>query len=153
MASGGSGGAGGGGSGCFNGAGGGGGTSLTGSMTQYGDGYAQGFSNPGFGGGAGSYRAWNRSLAIGNDGTTSTGRGGDGGKYGGGGGGDSTSNNGGNGSQGGSGAVRIIWGTGRAFPSTNAYKFSFAEARDNPTQAATVSSTIHPYDTYTGGVS
>ena len=153
MASGGSGGAGGGGSGSFNGAGGGGGTSLTGSMTQYGDGYAQGFSNPGFGGGAGSYRAWNRSLAIGNDGTTSTGRGGDGGKYGGGGGGDSTSNNGGNGSQGGSGAVRIIWGTGRAFPSTNAYKFSFAEARDNPTQAATVSSTIHPYDTYTGGVS
>ena len=153
MASGGSGGAGGGGSGSFNGAGGGGGTSLTGTIAQYGDGYAQGFSNPGFGGGSGSYKYWNRSLAIGNDGTTSTGRGGDGGKYGGGGGGDSTSNNGGNGSQGGSGAVRIIWGTGRAFPSTNAYKFSFAEARDNPTQAATVSSTIHPYDTYSGGVS
>ena len=153
-ASAGSGGAGGGGGGSFNGAGGGGGTWLEGEGNA-GGGYP--FSNPGYGGYGGSRShvvfSKNSGDYQGNAGTTSTGRGGDGGKYGGGGGGDSTSNNGGNGSQGGSGAVRIIWGTGRAFPSTNAYKFSFAEARDNPTQAATVSSTIHPYDTYNGGVS
>jgi hypothetical protein len=46
---------------------------------------------------------------------------GPGGNYGGGGGGGTTNSGGYTGGDGGIGAVRIIWGTGRAFPSTSAF--------------------------------
>ena len=163
----GSGGAGGGGGGSYNGAGGGGGTWLEGEGNS-GGGYP--FSNPGDGGYGGSNShvrlSTNSGDFQGNPGTTSTGRGGDGGKYGGGGGGDSTSNNGGNGSQGGSGAVRIMWGSGRSFPSTNAenkrvvnYGYNsqsapnaYVSTPEDPQLRDPVNDpTFHPFD-YTGGV-
>lgn len=102
----GSGGAGGGGGGSDGGGGGGGGVGLLGEGTSGSAGgiYQSSYSNGGSGGANGTAT-----------GTPTSGNGFDGGAYGGGGGGVDSGTVGGSG---GVGAVRIIWGNGRAFPST-----------------------------------
>ena len=107
--SGGSGGGGGAGSTNDDGGGGGGGVGLLGEGSN---GSAGSSGSPGNGGGAGS------GGSNGSNGSSDDA--GSGGNYGGGGGGGggSTGTNG-NGAGGGAGAARIIWGTGRSYPSTN----------------------------------
>ena len=89
--------------------------------------YQQGKGGRGGSGGANGRSGWFHSDSTGNPGTT-TGTyysgdhwsgGGDGGDYGGGGAAEWDRNNKGSGA-GGSGAIRIIWGTGRSFPSNAA---------------------------------
>ena len=107
--SGGSGGGGGAGSTNDDGGGGGGGVGLLGEGSN---GSAGSSGSPGDGGGAGSGGS-NGSNGSSDD----AGSGGNYGAGGGGGGGSTTTN--GNGAAGGAGAARIIWGTGRSYPSTN----------------------------------
>ena len=107
--SGGSGGGGGAGSTNDDGGGGGGGVGLLGEGSN---GSAGSSGSPGNGGGAGSGGS-NGSNGSSDD----AGSGGNYGAGGGGGGGSTTTN--GNGAAGGAGAARIIWGTGRSYPSTN----------------------------------
>jgi hypothetical protein len=107
--SGGSGGGGGAGSTNDDGGGGGGGVGLLGEGSN---GSAGSSGSPGTGGGAGSGGS-NGSNGSSDD----AGSGGNYGAGGGGGGGTTTAN--GNGAAGGAGAARIIWGTGRSYPSTN----------------------------------
>ena len=107
--SGGSGGGGGAGSTNDDGGGGGGGVGLLGEGSN---GSAGSSGSPSNGGGAGSGGS-NGSNGSSDD----AGSGGNYGAGGGGGGGSTTTN--GNGAAGGAGAARIIWGTGRSYPSTN----------------------------------
>jgi hypothetical protein len=99
---------GGGGGGCSNhGGGGGGGVGLLGEGAS-----GMGSSDSGGSGGSGGSNG-----SGGDPGSVSNNQGGNGGQYGGGGGGGSDGSR--PDSEGGNGAVRIIWGSNRAFPSTN----------------------------------
>lgn len=98
-------GGGGGGAGGYNACGGGGGgVGLYGQGANGAGGFEGGVDSTGGGGGSGGSSGGNGSSSIG----------GNGGNYGGAGGGGLNGSNGGNG---GLGAVRIIWGDGRSFPS------------------------------------
>ena len=105
---------GGGGSAGSGGSGGGGGS---GNITEYsGGGGGVGLLGAGSNGAAGSASGGGGGGGSGGGAGTSGGAGGAGGNYGGGGGGGDIINAGGSG---GGGAVRIIWGAGRSYPSTN----------------------------------
>jgi len=111
---GGAGGSGGGGSAGSGGSGGGGGG---GNSTEYsGGGGGVGLLGAGSNGAAGSASGGGGGGGSGGGAGTSGGAGGAGGNYGGGGGGGDIINEGGSG---GGGAVRILWGAGRSYPSTN----------------------------------
>jgi hypothetical protein len=105
------------GAGSGGGGGGGGGTSFPagggGGVGIYGQG-ADGAAGSGLGGGGGGSGGTNGTAGSGGNGSVR----GNGGTYGGG-GGCGGSGSIGSGGIGGGGAVRIIWGSGRAFPSTN----------------------------------
>lgn len=100
------GGGGGGGGKFYNGGGGGGGVGILGEGANGGGGGAGGGGGGGSGGSSGGNGANGGGL-------------GPGGAYGGAGSGASYNNPGGDGGPGARGAVRIVWGYGRAFPSTN----------------------------------
>ena len=105
---------GGGGSAGSGGSGGGGGS---GNITEYsGGGGGVGLLGAGSNGAAGSASGGGGGGGSGGGAGTSGGAGGAGGNYGGGGGGGDIINEGGSG---GGGALRIIWGAGRSYPSTN----------------------------------
>jgi hypothetical protein len=124
-------GSGGGGAGGYSGAGGAGGIGGDGSAGSGGSGGGGGSGSPGeySGGGggvgllgagsngtAGSYSGGGGGGGSGGSSGASGGSGGAGGNYGGGGGGGAWDGGGGNGA---GGAIRIIWGAGRSYPSTN----------------------------------
>lgn len=111
------GGGGGGGGGGFMAAGGGGGVGILGQGANGAGGTAGPYLEPAGGGGGGSGGANGTNGSTGTNGRNNAG--GAGGGYGGGGGGAVIQYDTATGGAGAGGAVRIIWGTGRSFPSTN----------------------------------